>query len=272
MTTAKADDDASVSEGPRWQRALVTGASSGIGRAMARQLAAEGTSLVIVARDRARLDNLAKDLDVPCEVIECDLGDRSAVAVVEARIESSADPIDLVVNNAGLGFGGPFVDLERDAASFVIDVNVVALQRLTHAAASSMQDRGRGSILNVGSLAGEAVGANSATYNASKAFVTSLGRSLAVELVGTGVSVTTLLPGFTRTEFQDRSGTDVSEVPRVLWQSAEQVAAAGLDGAFAGELEVVPSRRYRVIRTLNRLLPGSAQRRIAANVVKRSTR
>lgn len=254
----------------RWQRALVTGASSGIGRAMAVQLAREGTDLVVVARDEVRLKALADELDVECEIIVCDLADRSSLDRVERRIEASEAPIDLVVNNAGLGFGGPFVDLDRNTASFVVDVNVVAVQRLTHAAATSFQNRGQGTILNVGSLAGEAVGANSATYNATKAFVTSLGQSLAVELVGTGVTVTTLLPGFTRTEFQDRSGTDVSDVPGLLWQSAEKVAIAGLDGAFEGAIEVVPSKRYRIIRAVNRVLPAAVQRKAAGNVAKRS--
>lgn len=237
---------------------------------MAVQLAAEGTDLVLVARDEARLNALAAQVDVTCEVIVCDLADRQSLQAVERRIEAAGAPIDLVVNNAGLGFGGPFVGLDRNAATFVVDVNVAAVQRLTHAAATAFQDRGRGAILNVGSLAGEAVGANSATYNATKAFVTSLGQSLAVELVGTGVTVTTLLPGFTRTEFQDRSGTDVSDVPRLLWQSAERVAAAGLDGAHAGSIEVVPSKRYRVIRAVNRVLPAAVQRRAAGNVAKRS--
>lgn len=254
----------------RWERALVTGASSGIGRAMAVQLAAEGTALVLVARDGDRLRALAEQLEVPCEVIVCDVADRASLENVEQRIEAAEDPVDLVVNNAGLGFGGPFADLDRNTATFVVDVNVVALQRLTHAAASAMQDRGRGAILNVGSLAGEAVGANSATYNATKAFVTSLGQSLAVELAGTGVTITTLLPGFTRTEFQERSGTNVNDVPRLLWQSAERVAAAGLAGAFDGDIEVVPSKRYRVIRAVNRILPAAVQRRAASNVAKRS--
>lgn len=237
---------------------------------MAIQLANEGTDLVVVARDKARLVALADELDVDCEVIVCDLADRDALGAVERRIEASDAPIDLVVNNAGLGFGGPFADLDRNTASFVVDVNVIAVQRLTHAAATSFQNRGKGTILNVGSLAGEAVGANSATYNATKAFVTSLGQSLSVELVGTGVTITTLLPGFTRTEFQDRSGTDVSDVPGPLWQSAEKVAAAGLDGAFDGAIEVVPSKRYRLIRAVNRVLPGAVQRRAAGNVAKRS--
>ena len=266
MTDAAPPDD-----GPRWDRALVTGASSGIGRAMARQLAADGTDLVVVARDESRLRSLVDEVDVDCEVLVCDLADRQALASVESRVEAADRPIDLLVNNAGLGFGGPFVEIDRDRATFVVDVNVVALQRLTQAAAVSFSDRGRGSILNVGSLAGDAVGANSATYNATKAFVTSLGQSLAAELVGTGVTVTTLLPGFTRTEFQQRSGTDVSDVPRMLWQSAEDVAAAGLAGAAAGMIEVVPSKRYRAFRAVNRFLPGAIKRRAAMNVARRSS-
>lgn len=261
--------------GPRWARALVTGASSGIGRAMAVQLAAAGTDLVVVARDAARLTDVAESVraehGVTCEILVCDLADRSALAAVERRIEATEDPIDLLVNNAGLGFGGPFADLDRDDATFVVDVNVVALQRLTQAAAASFSDRGSGAILNVGSLAGDAVGANSATYNATKAFVTSLGQSVAAELAGSGVTITTLLPGFTRTEFQQRSGTDVSDVPRLLWQSAEAVAAAGLAGAAAGSIEVVPSRRYRAFRAVNRVLPGAVKRRAAMNVARRSS-
>lgn len=253
-----------------WDRALVTGASSGIGREIARQLADAGTALVVVARDNDRLQALADSVDVPCEVIVCDLADRAALEVIEQRIEGADDPIDLVVNNAGLGFGGRFAELDRDDATFVVDVNIVALQRLTQAAASAFSDRGTGAIVNIGSLAGEAVGANSATYNASKAFVTSLGQSLAAELAGTGITITTVLPGFTRTEFQKRSGTDVSDIPRVLWQSAEKVASAALAGAAAGAIEVVPSKRYRAVRTVNRMLPGRLKRRAATNVARRS--
>ena len=249
----------------------MTGASSGIGRAMATQLAAAGTNLVVVARDEARLRSLTEAVDVECEVMVCDLADRGALKAVESRIEAADRPIDLLINNAGLGFGGPFADIDRDRATFVVDVNVIALQRLTQAAASSFSDRGRGTILNVGSLAGDAVGANSATYNATKAFVTSLGQSLSAELAGTDVTVTTLLPGFTRTEFQERSGTDVADVPRLLWQSADDVAAAGLAGAAAGVVEVVPSKRYRAFRTVNRFLPGALKRRAAMNVARRSS-
>lgn len=255
-----------------WNRALVTGASSGIGREIARQLAAAGTALVVVARDAERLRALADSVDVPCEVLVCDLADRGALGVVERRIEAGDEPIDLVVNNAGLGFGGRFADLDRDDATFVVDVNVVALQRLTQASALAFSNRGCGAILNIGSLAGEAVGANSATYNATKAFVTSLGQSLAAELAGTGVTVTTVLPGFTRTEFQKRSGTDVSDVPGVLWQSAEKVAAAALVGAAEGAIEVVPGKRYRAFRVANRFLPSRLKRRAATSVARRSER
>jgi short-subunit dehydrogenase len=266
------DSDRQPAISQNWHRALVTGASSGIGREIALQLAAAGTALVVVARDNERLQALADAVDVPCDVIVCDLADRVALDAVERRIECGAEPIDLVVNNAGLGFGGRFAELDRDAATFVVDVNVVALQRLTQAAASAFSDRGSGAIINIGSLAGEAVGANSATYNATKAFVSSLGQSLAVELAGTGVTITTVLPGFTRTDFQKRSGTNVTDVPEMLWQSAEKVACAALEGAAAGAIEVVPSKRYRAVRTANRFLPGRLKRRAATSAARRSER
>ena len=237
---------------------------------MAQQLAGSGTELILVARDEPRLRDLAESLPVSCEVLIADLADRMQLRRVEERIESSARPVDLVVNNAGLGFSGKFSELDRDDATFVVDVNVVALQRLTQAAASAMSERGGGTILNVGSLAGEAVGASSATYNATKAFVTSLGQSLAAELVGTGVSITTLLPGLTRTEFQDRSGTDTSQVPSVLWQTADDVAEAGLAAAARGDIEVVPAKRYRTFRAVNRVLPKVARRALSRRMMDRS--
>jgi len=252
-----------------WNRALVTGASSGIGKAIAKQLSAAGTDLVLVARDGDRLTALASSLDVRCEVLQADLGDPAELLLVESRLESETDPIDLLVNNAGLGFSGSFADMDRAQASYVIAVNVVAVQRLTHAALSRMRTVDGGTILNVSSLAGEAVGANSATYNATKAFVTNLGQSLAVELADTNITLTTLLPGFTTTEFRERAGTDSSDIPDILWQSAEAVAAAALSAAANGAVEVVPSKRYRAIRATNHLLPARVRRTAASRVMKR---
>jgi short-subunit dehydrogenase len=136
----------------RWNRALVTGASSGIGRAIAQQLAADGTRLVIVARDRERLEALASEVDVDCEVLVADLSDRDALANVEARLRDES-PIDLVVNNAGFGQTGQLHELNAERETAVIDVNVVALHRLSQVAAEVMVKHGGGGILNVSSVA-----------------------------------------------------------------------------------------------------------------------
>jgi short-subunit dehydrogenase len=202
----------------RWNRALVTRASSGIGRAIAQQLAADGTQLVIVARDRERLEALASEVDVDCEVRVADLSDRDAPA------------------------------------------NVVALHCLSQVAAEVMGQRDGGGILNVSSVAACAPGPNSATYAATKAFVSSLSEALHAELIGHHVHVTALCPGFTRTEFQDRADFDASKVPDRLWQSADDVADAGLRGIDQNRAVVVPGGLNKVGAGLLNALPDPARR------------
>ena len=246
----------------RWNRALVTGASSGIGDAIARRLAGAGTDLVVVARDRDRLERLAADLPVATEVLPADLADPAAVDRVAARIEADDAPVDLVVNNAGFGNYGPFAGLDRDAETAVVTVNVAALHRLCHAAAGALGSRGGGGILNVASVAGLMPSASGATYNATKAFVVSLSESLHLELRSAGVHVTALCPGLTRTEFQDRAGIDLSDLPGFLWQDADTVAAAGLAGVAAGRVRVVTGIHNKVAVTGLRLVPGPIGRRL----------
>ena len=179
----------------RWHRALVTGASSGIGEAAARLLAANGTNLVIVARNRERLESLATELgpgsgvEVEVEVLVADLADRAQLAAVAERLHSPDSPIDLLINNAGFGFVGEFVGLDPEAEQSVVDVNVVAMQRLAHAAGSAMSQRGRGGILNVSSVAGFGPSPKSATYAATKAFVTSFSEAIHLELGPHGLSL-----------------------------------------------------------------------------------
>lgn len=243
-----------------WNRALVTGASSGIGREMARQLATDGTKLVVVARDEQRLQQLADEVDVECEVAVADLADAGSVSRVEDRLRDASAPIDLLVNNAGFGHQGLFheLDLEREAA--VVDVNIVALHRLAHVAAVSMVARGRGGILNVSSISGFLATPGSATYAATKAFVTSLSEAMHSELAPLGVHVSALCPGFTRTEFQDRADYDTSKLPDFVWQSAEEVAAAGLAGVAANRAVVVPGAKNKVGASLINALPRAARR------------
>ncbi len=245
----------------RWNRALVTGASSGIGDAASRLLASEGTDLVIVARNELRLEQLASDLDVDVEVLPADLGDPQQLAKVERRVAATDDPIDLLINNAGFGFHGDFVDLDVDGETSVIDVNITALTRLSHAAGRRMVEHGGGAILNVASIAGMTPSVRTATYGASKAFVINLTEAIHEELRPHGVTASALCPGFTRTEFQSRADYDASSIPDRFWQTAEVVAAAGLDGLEKGRTIIVPGLHNKVAAGAVKLLPGLVSRK-----------
>ncbi len=245
---------------PRWTRALVTGASSGIGREMARILGSEGTDLVVVARDRARLEEVAAELPVRVEVLVADLSTTAGVGAVAERLDDDDDPIDLLVNNAGLGFTGDLIDLPADRRQRIIDVNVTALHELCATGGAAMVRRGGGTILNVSSVAGDLPSAQSATYNATKAFVSSLSESLHLELAPKNVTVSCLCPGLTRTEFQERAEFDSSELPDALWQTAGQVAAVGLDGAASGKVIFVSGIMNKAASRLARSAPRALTR------------
>jgi short-subunit dehydrogenase len=245
----------------RWNCALVTGASSGIGKAIAEQLAADGTRLVVVARDRDRLEALASSVDVDVEVLVADVADVDGLAKVEDRLTDEDEPIDLLVNNAGFGLTGPFHELDVDRESAVVAVNITALHQLSHAAAAVMVERGGGGgILNVSSIAAFAPAPNSATYSATKAFVSSFSEALRAELTEHQVHVTALCPGFTRTEFQDRAEFDASDIPDMLWQSADVVAAAGLKGVDLNRANVVPGAMNKVGAGVLNAIPAALRR------------
>ncbi len=263
-----------------WTTALVTGASSGIGREIARLLAAQGTHIVAVARDEDRLRALAAEVaaaghDVEVDVLPADLADPAQLATVEARLEadgggaSGARPVDLLVNNAGFGTYGRFADLDRGGEEREIRVNIVALVRLTHAALGPMLARGRGTIVNVSSVAGLQATPGNATYGATKAYVASFSEAVHEELAGTGVSLTVVLPGFTRTEFQQRAGIEGRNIPGFAWQSVEDCAAEALAGVRAGKAWVVPGRLNRVVAAATDVTPRRLTRRIAARVSSR---
>jgi uncharacterized protein len=258
---------------PPWSRVLITGASSGIGLAIARQVAREGAAVVLVARDTARLDALAADLrdrfGTEAEVLTADLTDRSDRSRVEERL--AAEPtIDVLVNNAGLGSYGEFRTLDLAGEERQIDLNVTALVRLTGAAVPGMMDRGRGWILNVSSMASLQPTPLNATYGATKAFVTHFSESLHEELRTSGVKVTAVLPGFTRTEFQERNGlSGNSGMPDFMWQSAEDCATEAVAALAAGRAVVVPGSLNKTAAALSALAPRGIKRRLVGRMAGR---
>ena len=231
------------SDSSKRPQALVTGASAGIGLAFAEHLAADGHDLILVARRRDRLDSLAKTLGqkhgVAIEVLAADLIDSAELREVEARA-AAAPGLDLLVNNAGFGTSGPFVESEPEAEAREIQLNVLALSALTRAALPPMVERGSGAVINVSSLAGFGPGPYNATYSATKAFVTSFSEALAEEVRGSGVVVQALCPGFTRTEFQDVAGVEVSDLPSFAWMEADSVVDASLAALRSGDVLCVP--------------------------------
>ena len=246
--------------------ALVTGASSGIGQEIAVQLAMSGVSLVVVARRADRLESLAARFK-NVEVIVADLSTTDGVAQVEARItDSSKTPIDLVVNNAGFGSSGLMHEIDLERLSREIGVNILALTRLSHAAIKAMVPNGRGYLLNVSSVASFQPGPGSTVYSATKAYVTSFTEALHEELRGTGVRVTALCPGFTRTEFSEVSGTNsiASQVPNFAWLEATDVAREGLRAVTRGKALCIPGALYKGVSAFSNSSPRSLVRRITS--------
>ncbi|WP_345121146.1 SDR family oxidoreductase [Dactylosporangium darangshiense] len=226
--------------------ALVTGATAGIGAAFARELAAEGHALVLVARDRERLAGLAEELPVPVEVLPADLATAEGCDAVAARLADPARPIDLLVNNAGRSLNRSFLRSSVEAEEELLRLNVHAVMRLTLAALPPMVERGRGDIVNVSSVAGFASLSPGSTYPASKAWVTSFSESQAQLVRRKGVRVMALCPGYTRTEFHERAGIDVSRSPSWLWLDARAVVRDGLRDLRRGRMVSVPDWKYKL--------------------------
>lgn len=253
------------------QRALVTGASAGIGRAIAVEFASRGVDLVVVARDDARLKELADELrsthGVDVEVLPADLTLPDGRARVEQRV-ADLPSVDCVVNNAGWGPYGDLAGSDAATEQSCVELNVTALLRLTQVAAQTFNARRHGAILNVSSLAGFQPNPGHATYGATKAFVTSLTEATHEELLGTGVHVTALCPGYTRTEFHDRADWDMSGMPDAAWNRAEDVARAGVDGVLANRPRVIPGAAGAVVGNLSQVLPTVLTRKATKQLVK----
>lgn len=247
--------------------ALVTGASSGIGEAMAELLGEAGIPTVVVARRADRLQELADRFE-HFEVLAADLTTPSGVATVVARVADSALPIDLVVNNAGFGTSGDFISLDPDRLADEVRLNIEALTRLSHAALAAMVPRGRGYLLNVSSVASFQPAPKLAVYAATKAYVTNLTESLHEEVRGSGVHVTALCPGLTRTEFQSVSNSDsyASQYPTFAWLEAREVAEAALRDVAKGKALSVPGAIYKGMVSGSSILPRRLARRLSGLV------
>jgi short-subunit dehydrogenase len=251
-----------------YRKALVTGASSGIGEAFARRLAADGLDLVVVARRVDRLEALAAELPVEVEVLPADLSTADGLDAVVARILRG--DIDLVVNNAGFGTTGHVASTEPDRLLAEVQVDVTAVARLTRAALDPMVTAGHGAIINVSSVVSFHPIPLNATYAASKAFVTSFTESVAEEVRPTGVVVQALCPGFTRTEFQSVSGYGESTIPRAFWMSAEAVVARSLRALErGGPVVVVPGWYNRLAAVAARHAPHRLTLGIVATVQRK---
>jgi short-subunit dehydrogenase len=242
-----------------WRRALISGASSGIGEAFARQLAAAGTDLVVVARREERLAALAAAVGDSCsvEVLAADLTETEERRRVEERLASDEAPVDLLVNSAGIGMVGPFHEIDAGELERQILLNAVALTRLTHASIGAMRRRGGGTIVNISSLAGLHPLPTHAVYAATKAFVNNLTDSLVIESQGSGVKITNVLPGFVDTEFVGRAAADAQaqRLPSFLWMDPDAVAGAGLAAAARGDPNCVPGLGYKAFAVMTAPAP-----------------
>jgi uncharacterized protein len=249
--------------------ACITGASAGLGTSFAQACAARGDDLVLVARDATRLATLAADLQtrfgVAVEVLPADLGDRSAVAVVAARIADPERPIELLINNAGFGLSNHLLDASTDEHRHAIDVMCTAVAELSVAAAGAMRARGRGRILNVASLSAWVVQGN---YSAVKVWVKVFTEGLANELAGTGVTATALCPGWVRTEFHARAGLPTTSIPDWIWVDAETCVTKALADAEAGRVLSVPTLRWKLARFGLDVLPRPAVRWISGRLTR----
>jgi uncharacterized protein len=248
--------------------ALVTGASSGIGAAYARRLAAQGYDLILVARRKERLEALSEELraafGVKAEVLPADLAGEEGLRKVEERVAADGS-LDFLVNNAGFGTPGLFFEAPAEGQERMHRLHVMATVRLCRAALPGMVARGGGSVVNVSSVAAFAQNPGSASYCATKAWMNSFTEGLCLELAAAGspVRVQALCPGFTLTEFHDASGIGRKHARRSWWLSAEDVVAASLEGLARGKLFVVPGWRYKVYVSVLKALPGFLVRSLA---------
>lgn len=237
--------------------ALITGASAGLGAEFARQLAAQGHNVVLVARDRARLEEIAAGLEqrygITTEVLPADLTDDAGVGAVVGRLSDAERPVGILVNNAGTGLLHNFEENDISEEKRHLKLHVETAMELTHAALQGMLARGSGRIINVSSISAFLP---RGTYAAAKAWLLSFSRWANLAYSAKGVKVTAVCPGFTHTEFHERMGMDTSVTPSWTWLKAGRVVREGLADNLRGKAVSIPSERYKVLAVAARVLPG----------------
>jgi uncharacterized protein len=254
---------------------LVTGASSGIGEAIVKQLAKDRNDLIIIARREEKLNELKTELEklysINVEYIVADLTIEDDLKNVFNRIEQ--DDIDVLINNAGFGSSGPFVELDIDNELNEIDLNIKALVQLTHSAANSMAKNKSGTIVNISSIASYQPMVGNAVYGATKSFVTSFTHAISEELNSAGINVLLVCPGLTVSDFHKRSswieaGKDDSAYPKMLWKDSDEVAKMVVKSIKNHRSVLIPGILNKVIAFTSSSLPGNWTKKITAVVAK----
>ena len=273
--------------------ALITGGTAGIGRAFADKFAALGYDLVLVARNQERLDAAAEELrgrpdadgddaaaptesaapvptastaSIRVETLSADLATAEGRLAVEERLGEKDRPIDILVNNAGFGLNHSFRDGSLEDEERMIDVHIRAVMRLTHAVLPGMVLRGKGSVINVASVAAFLP---RGTYSAAKAWVVSFSETVAAELHGTGVRCLAVCPGMTHTEFHDRADVDVAKIPEWMWLDPADVVDTAIEDLRKGVTVSVPGTQYKLLLGASRLVPRKLSTKVSRNFSKR---
>lgn len=262
MSQVSPADVAADASPARLGYALVTGASSGIGEAIAREYARRGVPLVLTARRTDRLEKLANELrpQVPVETVAVDLSDPAAPAALVDEIHRRGLKVRILVNNAGYGVAGRYLKNDWPTHAAFLQVMIGAVSELTWRLLPDIRESGNGRIINVSSVAGLVPGADGQTlYAPVKSYMVKLSESLQLENLDRGVHVTALCPGFTLSEFHDVTGTRemMNRNPKWIWLDAGDVARAGTDAAERGQVIVVPGWRYKLVVFVAKLLPES---------------
>lgn len=238
------------------ERALITGATAGLGAEFAQQLAQSQVNLVLVARDAAKLEvkavRLRQEFGIEVETISADLLTEPGIAAVVERLEDAEQPVSLLINNAGFGLTKPFDQNTIEEESAHLQLHVKTPMTLMHAALPGMLARKHGRIINIASVAGFVP---RATYGACKAWLISFSRWANVNYSDRGVSVTAVCPGFVHTEFHQRMNASTSGIPTSMWLNADQVVREGLADSLARKSVSIPSVKYKVVVFLTKILP-----------------